>query len=78
MDNEKKITNIVKFSVNDVVGNSTVTRTQAAVFYDDGSVEMLPMEDAIELSKNEKIKMTQTTPDNKEKNNSIKEEKSNY
>lgn len=68
MDNEKKITNIVKFSVNDVVGNSTVTRTQAAVFYDDGSVEMLPMEDAIELSKNEKIKMTQTTPDNLEKN----------
>lgn len=68
MNNKKKITNIVKFSVNDVVGNSTVTRTQAAVFYDDGSVEMLPMEDAIELSKNEKVKITQTTADNLEKN----------
>ena len=55
MKNEKKITNIVKFSVNDVVGSTTTTRTQAAVFYDDGTVEILPIEDAIELSKNEKV-----------------------
>lgn len=68
MKNEKKITNIVKFSVNDVVGSTTTTRTQAAVFYDDGTVEILPIEDAIELSKNEKVMMKQTTPDKLEKN----------
>ena len=46
---KKKVLNIVKFSVNDVVGSTTTKRTQAAVFYDDGSVEMLPMEDAVKL-----------------------------
>ena len=65
---KKKVLNIVKFSVNDVVGSTTTKRTQAAVFYDDGSVEMLPMEDAVELCKRENIKMKQTTPEKLEAN----------
>ena len=65
---KKKVLNIVKFSVNDVVGSTTTKRTQAAVFYDDGRVEMLPMEDAVELCKRENIKMKQTTPEKLEAN----------
>ena len=65
---KKKVLNIVKFSVNDVVGSTTTKRSQAAVFYDDGSVEMLPMEDAVELCKRENIKMKQTTPEKLEAN----------
>ena len=58
--NEKKIINIVKFAVTDEVGDSRTVWNQAAVFYEDGSVEILSMDDAISLAKSQNIIMRQT------------------
>lgn len=55
--NEKKIINIVKFAVTDEVGDSRTVWNQAAVFYEDGSVEILSMDDAISLAKSQNIIM---------------------
>ena len=58
--NEKKIINIVKFAVTDEVGDSRTVWNQAAVFYEDGNVEILSMDDAISLAKSQNIIMRQT------------------
>lgn len=70
---EKKILNIVEFSVTDTIGEKRpdkkdTTWTQAAVFYEDGSVEIIPIDDAIELSKKNNRKIRKTTPEELEKN----------
>lgn len=57
---EKRIVDIVGYTVTDKVGDSTSTWDVATVFYDDGTVGTVPMDDGRKLAKDNNILMVET------------------
>lgn len=60
---ERNILNIVEFTVTDQVGNHFTNWKQAAIFYEDGSVELVSVDEATKKSKKENIKISESTPE---------------
>lgn len=63
----RNILNIVKFTVNDQVGNEITPWEQAAVFYEDGSIKLVSVADAVRIANQENIKVSNSTPEKLEK-----------
>lgn len=65
---EQKILNIVKFNVTDRVGNSLTEWEQAAVFYEDGRVELVSVSEALQKASQSNTEVLETTTDLLEEN----------
>lgn len=63
-----KILNIVKFTVTDQVGNHTMNWNQAAIFYRDGSVKLVPVSDAVKEANRDNIRISEVTTEQLTKN----------
>ena len=59
--NQKDVLNIVRFSVTDEIGNSKTDWDQAFIFYADGSVKLVSVDEALDISKNSKVAIRETT-----------------
>lgn len=59
----RNILNIVKFTVNDQVGNEITPWEQVAIFYKDGSIKLVSVTDAIRIANRENIKISNSTPE---------------
>ena len=71
--NQKDVLNIVRFSVTDEIGNSKTDWDQAFIFYADGSVKLVSVDEALDISKNSKVAIRETTSE-EVTNNSSQEE----
>ena len=63
-----KILNIVKFTVTDQVGNHTMNWNQAAIFYRDGSVKLVPVSEAVKEANRDNIRISEVTTEQLTKN----------
>ena len=61
--NQKKVLNIVKLAVNDRVGKQSHIRNQGIVFYEDGTVNIVEYDDAVQLAKQQNIRIQQLPGD---------------
>ena len=59
--NQKDVLNIVRFSVTDEIGNSKTDWDQAFIFYADGSVKLVSVDEALDISENSKVAIRETT-----------------
>lgn len=58
-----KVLNIVKFTVVDRVNNNVTGWDEVAIFYEDGSVKLVSVDEAIMIAEAEKIEILNTTPE---------------
>ena len=61
--NQKRVLNIVKLAVNDRVGKQSHIRNQGIVFYEDGTVNIVEYDDAVQLAKQQNIRIQQLPGD---------------
>ena len=66
--NQKRVLNIVKLAVNDRVGKQSHIRNQGIVFYEDGTVNIVEYDDAVQLAKQQNIRIQQLPGDVVSKN----------
>lgn len=63
-----RILNIVKFTVTDQVGDHKTNWNQAAIFYRDGSVKLVPVSEAVKEANRDNIRISEVTTEQLTKN----------